>query len=144
MCGKFRLHHMTGLSTKLDRFHVLDRAICALRADWDIDGRSHTKKNGQCSQVGLPVRYFLNSLLNALASDDNAGRYQNQARQEDDGDKDENKDANVRIVGVTLDLGRECEQPRETGCRYQGNAHPAHPVRSEQHEDGAFQIVVHS
>ena len=66
---------------------------------------------------------------------------QDQTTEEHNGDHEKDDDADVRIAGAPAKLGRESEQPGESGSRHQGRTQHAQPVTGKQHQYRTLRVV---
>jgi hypothetical protein len=118
MSCEFGCHDMAALPAELDRLHVLDGSVGSLCADDDVDCRSHGEEDREFPKIGAPVLTDGESFLDSLPGEENTHGDQHQARYEDNWDDDKDENADVRIAGVSSNLGRQNEEPRKTGCSH--------------------------
>jgi hypothetical protein len=116
MSCKFGFHNMAALPAELDCLHMFHGPVGSLCADDDVRCSGHVEEDRKFPKIGAPVLADWESFLDPPPGKENTQRDQQQPGYEDswDGDKDENAD--VRIAGVSSNLGRQNEESRKAGC----------------------------
>src|SRR5215471_2016320 len=136
--AEFRLHHVTTLAAELNRVHVLDGAIGALRSDDDVKRTGNSEKDRKLSNVTSPVgvdQKLAPQPFHMLPRQENSEGNQDEAQNENDRNQNENDNPNVWIAGVPPKLDRQNEQPGKAGGRDQRRPQHGDPVTSKQGKD---------
>src|SRR5260370_22152878 len=97
MRREFRLHDVTALAAELNGLHVLNGAITDLASDEDIGHGHHPEEDGDAPPDGLTIRNLGESGGDAALPHPYADGNENQADEEDDGNRDEDEEPDVGI-----------------------------------------------
>jgi hypothetical protein len=127
---------MATLPAKLHCLHVLYGTVGTLGSDHYVGGTGHAKENRKFPdhRLAIGVQSFPGS-LDALAREESAQGHQHQPEDKNHRYKDEDNNADVRIVCVATKLKRQNKQPGKTRCCHQDDSQHGNPVARQQNED---------
>ena len=140
VCREFRLHDVAALAAELNRFHMLHSPVGPLSGDDDIGSRCEGEKNHNAPYGCRAVQYGSKPFPCAASSEIDANGDQRKAQAKEQRDGDKNNQADIGIAGVTPNLHRQHGQPGEAGSSDQRRPEQAQPMTGQEFKNRSVRL----